>query len=126
MFDGTGLVMGILVIAFGVYAFFRMGAAETAQPSKRGTFGEQFFSVFRFGKLAEMKELLFVNLTVCVFFIGFNSYFAYIGNYIIYYLGFSADQMGLIEAIPLILVNPFRNIFLYVLCSYNPCIISQR
>ncbi len=97
------LVMGILVIAFGVYAFFRMGAAETARPSKRGTFWEQFFSVFNFRRLAGMRELLFVNLTVCVFFIGFNSYFAYIGNYIIYYLGFTADQMGLIEAVPLIL-----------------------
>ena len=97
------LVMGVLVIAFGVYAFFRMGAAETAEPSVRGTFWEQFFSVFRFRRLFAMRELLFVNLTVCVFFIGFNGYFAYIGNYIIYYLGFSADQMGLVEAIPLIL-----------------------
>jgi hypothetical protein len=38
-----------------------------------------------------------------MFFIGFNAYFAYMGNYIIYYLGFTADQMGIIEAVPLIL-----------------------
>ena len=44
-----------------------------------------------------------MNITVAVFFIGFNVYFAYIGNYIIYYLGYTADQMGIIEAVPLVL-----------------------
>ena len=97
------LVMGVLVIAFGIYAFFKMGEAETCRPSVRGTFWQQFLSVFDFKKLLGMRELLFVNLSVTVFFIGFNSYFAYIGNYIIYHLGFTADQMGLIEAIPLVL-----------------------
>jgi predicted MFS family arabinose efflux permease len=50
-----------------------------------------------------MKELFYVHLTVAVFFIGFNTYFAYMGNYLIYYLGFTADKMGIIEAVPLVL-----------------------
>ncbi len=97
------LVMGVIVILFGIYAYFAMENAENCSPSVRGTFWQQFFSVFDFKKFLKMKELLFVNLAVTVFFIGFNSYFAYIGNYIIYHLGFTADQMGLIEAIPLVL-----------------------
>ncbi|MBQ4366192.1 MAG: MFS transporter, partial [Clostridia bacterium] len=32
-----------------------------------------------------------------------NVYFAYMGNYLIYYLGYSADMMGIIEAVPLVL-----------------------
>ena len=97
------LVMGILVIAFGVMSFFMMSEADDVAPSKRGSFRQQFFSVFNFGKFMQLKELLFVNIAVSVFFIGFNAYFAYLGNYIIYYLGFTADQMGIIEAVPLVL-----------------------
>ena len=97
------LVMGLLVIAFGVMSYFMMSEADDVAPSKRGTFWQQFFSVFNFGKFVQLKELLFVHLAVSVFFIGFNAYFAYLGNYIIYYLGFSADQMGIIEAVPLVL-----------------------
>ena len=40
---------------------------------------------------------------VTVFFIGYNTYFSYLGNYIIHYLGFSANQMGIMQAIPLLL-----------------------
>lgn len=97
------LVMGLLVIAFGILSFFMMSKSDDVAPSKRGTFWQQFFSVFNVRKFLELRELLFVNLAVCVFFIGFNAYFAYLGNYIIYYLGFTADQMGIIEAVPLVL-----------------------
>ena len=97
------VVMGVLVIVFGIYAYFRMGKYENVQPSVRGTFWQQFGEVFNFRSLLKMKELLFVDLAVTVFFIGFNCYFAYIGNYIIYYLGYTADQMGLVEAIPLVI-----------------------
>ena len=97
------LVMGLLVILFGVLSFFMMSNKDDAAPSKRGTFWEQFFSVFNIKKLFTLRELLCVNLAVSMFFIGFNAYFAYLGNYIIYYLGFTADQMGIIEAVPLVL-----------------------
>ena len=97
------LVMGVFVILFGILAYFRMGPQDDAAPSVRGSFWQQFFSVFNFKRLFGLKELLLVNLTVAIFFIGFNSYFAYLGNYLIYYLGFTADQIGIIEAIPLVL-----------------------
>jgi MFS family permease len=97
------LVMGLLVIAFGILSFFMMSDADDAVPSRRGSFWQQFFSVFNFRQFIQLRELLYVNLAVSVFFIGFNAYFSYIGNYIIYYLGFTADQMGIIEAVPLIL-----------------------
>ena len=58
---------------------------------------------FNFKKFFALKELVWVNVGVSLFFIGFNVYFAYIGNYLIYYLGYTADMMGVIEAVPLVL-----------------------
>jgi MFS family permease len=125
------LVMGLLVISFGILSFFMMSKSDDVAPSKRGAFWEQFFSVFNIRKLLRLRELLCVNLSVCIFFIGFNAYFAYMGNYIIYYLGFTADQMGIIEAVPLVLamlsaipvsrfINRGRNLDIAVLgCALN-------
>ncbi|MGN1349167.1 MAG: MFS transporter [Acutalibacteraceae bacterium] len=97
------LVMGIFVIAFGIISLFSMNEADDVEPSVRGSFAKQFFSVFNFRKFFELKELVWVNIGVAIFFIGFNVYFAYMGNYIIYYLGYTADMMGIIEAVPLVL-----------------------
>lgn len=97
------LVMGVFVIIFGLITLCSMNEADDVEPSVRGSFASQFFSVFNFRKFFELKELVWVNIGVAVFFIGFNVYFAYIGNYLIYYLGYSADMMGIIEAVPLVL-----------------------
>lgn len=97
------IVMGVFVIIFGVLSLILMGKGDDVQPSVRGSFIKQFLSVFNFKRFFTLKELVWVNITVTVFFIGFNVYFAYIGNYIIYYLGYTADQMGIIEAVPLVL-----------------------
>ena len=97
------LVMGIFVILFGVLSLFTMSKGDDVEPSVRGSFAKQFFSVFNFKKFFALKELVWVNIAVSVFFIGFNVYFAYMGNYIIYYLGYTADMMGIIEAVPLLL-----------------------
>ncbi len=96
------LVMGIAVILFGVYCLFAMKDSEELKPSRRGTFAKQFFSIFNFKNYIKQKELVFVNLTLAVYFIAFNVYFTHIGNYMIYYLGFSADMMGYIEGIALV------------------------
>ncbi len=96
-------VMGVLVIACGIYALATRRPEDETTPSVRGSFWNQFFSVFAFREFFSHHELLLVNTTVAVFFIGFNAYFAYIGNYLIYYLGYTADQMGIIEAVPLVL-----------------------
>lgn len=97
------LVMGVAVILFGILALCFMKDAPSLMPNKRGTFREQFFSIFNFKKYFSMKELVWVNLTLAVYFIAFNMYFTHLGNYMIYYLGFTPDMMGYIEGITLVL-----------------------
>lgn len=97
------ITMGVIVIAFGVLSMIFLGKQDDVEPSVRGSFFRQFISVFNFKSFFKLKELVWVNIAVSVFFIGFNVYFAYIGNYIIYYLGYTADMMGIIEAVPLVL-----------------------
>ncbi len=97
------IVMGIFVIIFGLISMFTLNEKDDVEPSVKGGFWKQFFEVFNFKKFFKLKELVLVNILVSVFFIGFNVYFAYIGNYLIYYLGYTADMMGIIEAVPLVL-----------------------
>lgn len=97
------IVVGSVLFSFGVVSAYMFTKKDDVKPSVRGTFKEQFFSVFDFKNLLKQKELLWVNLSVVVFFIGFNTYFPHLGNYLIHYLGFTADKMGLIQAIPLVL-----------------------
>ena len=95
------LVMGIVVIALGVVALFAVEEAPSLKPSVKGTFWQQFFSIFNVPSYLKHRELVYVNLTLAVYFIAFNVYFVHLGNYMIYYLGFTADTMGLIEGIGL-------------------------
>ena len=97
------ITMGVFVIIFGIISLIFLNEKDDVEPSKRGSFFRQFISVFNFREFFKLKELVWVNVAVSVFFIGFNVYFAYIGNYIIYYLGYTADMMGIIEAVPLVL-----------------------
>ena len=97
------VVMGVFVIVFGIISLFALNKKDDVEPSVRGSFFSQFASVFNFKRFFAQKELVLVNIGVSLFFIGFNVYFAYMGNYIIYYLGYTADQMGIIEAVPLLL-----------------------
>lgn len=96
------LTMGIAVIAFGVYCLFAMEDSPALKPSRRGTFSRQFFSILNFKSYIRHTELAWVNLSLAVYFTAFNMYFAHIGNYMIYYLGFSPDRMGYIEGITLV------------------------
>ena len=97
------LTMGILVMGCGLLALFTMKDAENLKPYKNGSFWKQFASVFNFKKYFERKELVWVNLTLTAYFIAFNMYFTHLGNYMIYYLGFTADYMGYIEGVALVL-----------------------
>ena len=97
------IVMGVFVIVFGFISMLSLNKKDDVAPSVRGSFRQQFISVFNFRKFFALKELVWVNVGVAIFFIGFNVYFAYIGNYLIYYLGYTADMMGVIEAVPLVL-----------------------
>ena len=95
-------VMGGAVIAFGVFALVRMKDAPDLVPHKQGTFGQQLAYAFNFKRYFALKELVWVNLLLAVYFIAFNTYFNHLGNYMIYYLGFDAGTMGLIEGIALL------------------------
>ena len=97
------LVMGSAIIVFGLFSLFGMKDVDGLKPAKKGSFWQQFFSIFNFKKYIALKELAWVNLALAVYFIAFNMYFAHIGNYMIYYLGFKPDMMGYIEGIGLVL-----------------------
>ncbi len=97
------LVMGIIVIAFGIYCLFAMKDSTELKPSIKGSFSKQFFSIFNVKEYVKNKELVWVNLSLAVYFIAFNMYFTHLGNYMIYYLGFTADLMGYMEGLGLVL-----------------------
>lgn len=96
------IVFGIFVIVVGILALLFMQDSPDLKPVIKGTFWQQFASVFNFKKFFAMKELVWVNIFVTVYFIGFNCYFSYMGIYMINYLGFSADMMGYIEGAGLV------------------------
>lgn len=97
------LVMGIVVIIFGVYCLVAMKDSPELKPSVRGTFSQQFFSIFNIKEYIKLKELVWVNLSLAMYFIAFNMYFTHLGNYMIYYLGFTPDLMGYMEGLGLVL-----------------------
>ena len=97
------VVMGVFVIVFGFLSMLTLNKNDDVTPNKDGGFWHQFMSVFNFKRFFSLKELVLVHVAIAIFFIGFNVYFAYIGNYLIYYLGYTADMMGIIEAVPLVL-----------------------
>ena len=96
------IVMGLFVILFGVISMFTLDKRDDAPAHKEGSFWKQFLSVFNFKRFFGLKELVLVHLAISIFTIGFNAYFAYIGNYLIHYLGYTPAQMGIIEAVPLV------------------------
>lgn len=97
------LVMGGLAIVFGLLALFVMRDAPGLAPSREGGFFAQLFGAFDFRALLKRRELLWVFLVLTVYFVAFNVYYPHVGNYMIYYLGFSPDVIGLIQGVALIL-----------------------
>lgn len=95
-------VIGGSVILLGIVSLFGMKDVDSLKPSIKGSFSEQFFSIFNIKTYLQHRELVFVNLMLAVYFISFNVYFSHLGNFMIYYLGFTADTMGLIEGVGLI------------------------
>ena len=96
------VVIGGSVIVLGLLSLFGMHDSESLRPSVKGSFSEQFFSIFNVKEYLKHRELVYVNLMLAVYFISFNVYFSHLGNFMIYYLGFTADTMGLIEGIGLL------------------------
>lgn len=95
-------VMGLFVIAMGVLSLLTLREAPGLKANKEGPFWRQFGSVFNFKGFFAQRELVLVCVTTTLFFIAFNVYFVQMGNWMIYYMGFSPDTMGLIQGIGLI------------------------
>ncbi len=96
------IIMGVLVIGIGIICFFFMEEGPNIQPNKdEKGFAHQFFSVFNFNTVKENKELFCVFLISCVYFICFNFYYAHIGNYFIYTLGYDEGTSGIMQGIGL-------------------------
>lgn len=100
--------MGIFVILMGILSLFLMKDAPYLKPNRQGSFAQQFVAVFRFSKLRKnpnLKELLLACIVVCAFFIPFNFYFVHMGNWLIYDIGFTTGNMGLLEGVALLLAS---------------------
>ncbi len=98
--------MGLFVIAMGVLSLFLMKDHPDLIPHKNGTFWQQLTEAFNFKKLKnnpDNKEMLLANIVVCCFFIPFNFYFVHMGNWLIYDIGFTSGDMGLVQGISLLL-----------------------
>ena len=97
------IIIGIMLCLVGIVSIFIFNTNDDVKPYVKGSFSKQFSSMFDFKSLFRHKELVWVNVAVAVFFSGFNCYFPHLGNYIVHYLGFDAEKMGVIEAVPMVL-----------------------
>jgi len=95
--------MGSIVIVMGLISLVFFRDAPTLTPHKEGGFWHQFASVFDFKTLFARRELLLACVTAMVFCIAFNVFFAQMGNWVIYRLGFTPNLMGLVQGLGLIL-----------------------
>lgn len=96
------IIMGISVMIIGTVGFFFMKEGENLQPNRdEKGFWHQVFSVFNFKTIKENKELFCVFLISCVYFICFNFYYAHIGNYFIYTLGYDEGTSGILQGVGL-------------------------
>ncbi len=93
--------MGLFVIAMGFLSLVVMKDAPTLKPNRQGSFLKQFLSVFRLKGFFSKSEMILVCVATTLFFIPFNIYFVHMGNWLIYYLGFTEFSMGLIEGVAL-------------------------
>ena len=97
------IAFGGLAIVFGALSLIFMKDADDLKVNKQGSFFSQLLSAFDFRELLKHRELVWVFLTLTVYFVAFNVYYPHVGNYMIYYLGFTADDIGIIQGIALVL-----------------------
>ena len=99
-------VIGLFVIAMGIASLFFMKDHPDVKPHSKGTFMQQLTSIFQMetlGRNPHLKELLLACTVNCAFFIPFNFYFTHMGNWMLYDIGLTAGDMGLVQGIGLLL-----------------------
>ncbi len=97
--------MGLFVIVTGLFSLFFLRDAPGLKPHKSGTFWQQFSAVFKAKGFFAQRELVLACVTTAVFFVAFNIYSVHMGNWMIYRVGFSADKMGVIQGVGLLLAS---------------------
>lgn len=103
------LVMGLFVSVCGVVSLFVTKEKANLKPNKDGTFWQHLCNPFRFKelfkKMPNYKEMLLAGAVICCYNVGFNLFFAHLGNWAIFneHLGFDEDMFGYIEGIALVL-----------------------
>lgn len=97
------LTCGTILSFLGLFSILLFDKKENKKPKIKRNLSDKPSKLFDLKSIFNNKELFWVNISVAVFFIGFSTYFPHLGNFLIEYLGYSADQMGLIEAVPMIL-----------------------
>ncbi len=98
------VTMGTIVFFAGIYSFFSLNDHPQLKP--RGTsksYWHQFAEVFHFKTVMKNKELFWVFVVYCVYFIGFNVYFPYITIYLNNYLEMSYSMAGILQGVGLVL-----------------------
>ena len=98
------IVVGVFVAAVGAVGVLLMREGTALRPVRdpRGFF-HQLFSVFDFKTFLKNRELFFVFFIMSVYFTCFNFYFAHVGNYFIYTLGYSEGTAGVLQGVGLLL-----------------------
>lgn len=96
------VIMGSLLSVFGLISAFLFDKKDDVKPITNGKFSKQLTGVFNFKTLLNNKELLLVHIAVAIYFIGYRTYFPHLGNVLIDYMGYSASQTGIIQAIPML------------------------
>lgn len=102
------VIMGLFVIAIGVYSFLTIKDSPDLKPNKdpKGFF-HQFGQAFNFKLLVQNKMLLIVLLIFAMFFISFNVYFPHILNFFIYTYGYDTGMAGVLLGVGLVVAIPF-------------------
>ncbi|MCH1624122.1 MFS transporter [Ferdinandcohnia quinoae] len=97
------IVMGTIVSLVGVLTLFTLNDHPNlkARKNKHG-YWHQFAEVFNIKTVLENKELFWVFIINCVYFIGFNVYFPYITIYLNNYLNMSYSVSGALQGIGLV------------------------
>ncbi|MDY2889546.1 MAG: MFS transporter [Candidatus Caccosoma sp.] len=95
-------IMGGIVSLIGIICIFTMKDVDNIKINKNGSFWKQFFSNFNFKEFIKNRELVLVFIILSIFFIGFNCFFAHIGNLFIYNYNFKESDFGIVEGAALI------------------------
>ncbi len=97
--------MGLFVIASGLLALFFLRDAPGLAPAPQQPIGKQLAETFRLQGFFSFSrpELALACLATALFYTPFNIYFAHMGNWMIYRMGFTADSMGLVQGLSLLL-----------------------